>query len=658
MPAKVCEDRKTGTFFRRSLWTVVLITVLSFLLSLLRSLRAVSSMAALDPAKAAAFGGWSVDGTTIRYRCDKASDDTREAINYYADPCEDFHAFACSPDRGSGESQRADARTMLQHALTELSSSNASQDVAVQAGVVYRSCLAMPTSPVSAIRENMRYFTDITNITEKALLSTVKTPRDIFNLSAFLSYNYGIKPFLSFETSPSRTLTIRFSRPFSSSLKVSAVEEIFSAVTALFYADQSSRWNTTKNLLATDEELTKKTLANLKPAAVSKNVQVSATEQGSEGSDWKKIVEAYISQWSDEGTDKNEGIKPVFSVLFRRIKLEELVVYSMAHALLPEPVIKALHEFDRSEACLRVVANLFGAIWEDLETYILGLFDENREAESVARTVVSTLQSMLSSSPRLNRSQEVLTALAKLDKVRFDMPSAGDFIAALGKGTSNLGHLSATSLYWNIMQWQRNLARGKDIAKNGKNESRGRSGLSTGTLALTAESFKPSHFCHGQHNLLNYATLGTELAAALLRYVREETDDVATSSKGSIISALTNNMTTCLGRETTGLSSWKLLPQVALQAVAFQVALEASKSHASASDAGSETFADAPARQQTFFVKYCQAQCAKDVARSDSAPLDLQRMCNLVVMNSPEFTRLFSCLRGDPMTPADYCLAL
>ncbi|KAK8781218.1 hypothetical protein V5799_017434 [Amblyomma americanum] len=330
----------------------------------------------------------------------------------------------------------------------------------------------------------------------------------------------------------------------------------------------------------------------------------------------------------------------------------------MAHALLPEPVIKALYEYDRSEACLRVVANLFGAIWEDLETYILGLFDENHEAESVARTVVSTLKSMLSSSPRLERSPEVLTALAKLDKVRFDMPSAGDFIAALGKGTSNLGHLSAKSLYWNIMQWQRNLARGKDIVKNGKNESRGRSGLSAGTLALTAESFKPLSFCHGQHNLLNYATLGTELAAALLRYVREETDGVATSSKGSIISALTNNMTICLGPETTGLSSWKLLPQVALQAVAFQVALEASKSHASASHAGSEAFADAPARQQTFFIKYCQAQCAKDVARSDSAPLDLQRMCNLVVMNSPEFTRLFSCERGDPMVPADYCLAV
>ncbi|KAK8777633.1 hypothetical protein V5799_021182 [Amblyomma americanum] len=511
----------------------------------------------------------------------------------------------------------------------------------------------------------MRDIFDITKLTKETLLRSIRTPRDIFNLTALLSYNYGSKPFVSFESSASRALTIRFSRPFSSYLNKSAVEAIFMNVAEVFYAEKKARLNVINALMSADKELGK-ALAGVKIYNSSPKAIARAAGEYVNPGEWRKIVGTYISpdeRRSEETVEEAEGMKEVFNVLFRRLKPDEATVYAMSHALMPKPMVQLLLEDDRSEACLLLVRNLFGAVWEDLETYILGFFDDNHEAESVATTVLSTLNAMLSSHPRYANEAEARTALVKLDKVRFDIPSAKDFVPTLGKITPDMSYVSANSLYRNILLSQMSPGPGTNIAKNRTDSSRVKSGLSASSVALSAESFRPLSFCHGDYTELNFATLGTELAAALLRYVREPYDEVLPSSsptKRSIFSALTSNVTACLESESKDLSSLKVIRQVALQTVAFQISLEAMKSRAIARTRPQtwEEAPDAPARQQTFFVRYCQAQCAKNQDRSGVATLDAAHACNLVVMNSPEFTRLFQCERGDQMVPAEYCLAL
>ncbi|KAL1474053.1 hypothetical protein MTO96_038272 [Rhipicephalus appendiculatus] len=191
--------------------------------------------------------------------------------------------------------------------------------------------------------------------------------------------------------------------------------------------------------------------------------------------------------------------------------------------------------------------------------------------------------------------------------------------------------------------------------------TRERSSLSTDAILLPLESLRHSSFCHGHDSLLNYATLGTEMTATLLRYFAEPQAGAASSHttaewKQSLLPGVTTNISTCLSRTSQNRMLGRSLDDIALQTVAFQVALQASKAHASAW-ARIENAADAPAWKQTYFVKYCQRLCGKDASRSSKGELDAAVVCNFVVMNSPEFAQLFRCERADPMVPSEYCLA-
>ncbi|KAH7949254.1 hypothetical protein HPB49_006642 [Dermacentor silvarum] len=484
MSTKAFEDRKPDTFFRRSLGVLALVLVLSFVVFVLRPLRSIKGPFSFGPNEASAIGS-SVEAAAFRYRCDQASEDAREAIDYYADPCEDFHAYACHPTRGRDRGQVEEERKTLQRVLLELSSRNDTATVSVQ------------------------------------------------------------------------------------------------------------------------------------------------------------------------------NLKRIFTILFDKLNPREAAIYSMAHVLLPTELLEVLLDDNRNDACFRLIADTLGTSWQDIESYLLGFFDENHEVQSVADSLVSTLEKMLRENYAPDKEKSG-AAIAKLKQLRFNV-LPGEGLASILQGTACRGNLSDRSLYRNVL-----LCRGSSqnvrTAKNDTTRRRERSSLSTTTILLPVESFRPSSFCHGHDNPLNYATLGTELAATLLRYISEPLDGAAspTSEAGrreTLIPALTTNISACLAKTSTRRPLGKVLEDIASQTVAFQVALQASKSHANVWT-HLENAADAPAWKQTYFVKYCQRLCSKGTSHSFAAALDAALVCNLVVMNSPEFAQLFTCERGDPMVPADYCLAL
>ncbi|KAL3212383.1 hypothetical protein MRX96_035966 [Rhipicephalus microplus] len=127
--------------------------------------------------------------------------------------------------------------------------------------------------------------------------------------------------------------------------------------------------------------------------------------------------------------------------------------------------------------------------------------------------------------------------------------------------------------------------------------------------------------------------------------------------KEGFFPAISANISTCLLRTSTSRQFGRWLDDIALRTVAFQVALQASKSHAGAWKR-IEQAPDAPAWKQTYFVKYCQSLCKDGGSHTSTNALDAALECNSVVMNSPEFTHLFRCEREDRMVPSEYCLAL
>ncbi|KAH7950223.1 hypothetical protein HPB49_021287 [Dermacentor silvarum] len=529
MSTKAFEDRKPDTFFRRSLGVLALVAVLSFVVFVLRPLRSIKGPFSFGPNEASAIGS-SVEAGAFRYRCDQASEDAREAIDYYADPCEDFHAYACHPTRGRDRGQVEEERKTLQRVLLELSSRNDREHVATQAAMLLKSCLGTPLSLEVLLQKNMLEFLNITNLT--------------------MEYTFAV--------------TVRV-----------------------------------------------------------------------------------------------EILKRIFTILFDKLNPREAAIYSMAHVLLPSELLEVLLDDNRNDACFRLIADTLGTSWQYLESYLLGFFDENHEEQSVADSLLSTLEKMLRENYAPDKEKSG-AAIAKLKQLRFDVLSMEGLASNL-QDTACRGNLSDRSLYRNVL-----LCRGSShnvrTAKNDATRRRERSSLSTTTILLPVESFRPSSFCHGHDNPLNYATFGTDLAATLLRYVSEPLGGAAspTSEAGrreTLIPALTTNISACLAKTSTRRPLGKVLEDIASQTVAFQVALQASKSHASVWTR-LENAADAPAWKQTYFVKYCQRLCSKGASHSFTAALDAVLVCNLVVMNTPEFAQLFTCEHGDPMVPAEYCLAL
>ncbi|XP_065283716.1 uncharacterized protein [Dermacentor albipictus] len=587
---------------------------------------------------------------------------SRWVVGVLADPCEDFHAYACHPTRRRDRGQPEDERRTLQRVLLELSLRNDSDHVATQAATLFKSCLGTPLSLEVVLQQNMLEFLNISKLTMETALGFIKTPHDIANFSSLLWNAHGIMPFMYLESGRNETIAISFSRPFSAYLNTSSVYAVLKGVTQLFETSNDVRSKVTDRLVGADRELAA-ALTEVDTFHLTIEGLAATTEGDIAKSAWQKIIQAYSSRngivSSSAATVSVESLKRIFTVLFDKLAPREAAIYSMAHALLPTQVLAVLLDDHRIDACFRLIGDTLGTSWRDLESYLLGFFDENHEAQSVADSLVSTLEKMLRQNYALDK-EKAGAAVAKLKKLRLDMLSV-EGLASILKSTACRGNVSDRSLYRNVIQC-RGSSQNVRSAKNDTTRRRERSSLSTTTILLPVESFKPSSFCHGRDNLLNYATLGTDLASRILRYVSEPLGGAASSvseagSRETLVPALTTNVSTCLSKKSTRRPLGKVLEGVASQMVAFQVALQASKSHASVWSR-LENAADAPAWKQTYFVKYCQRLCSKAMSDSFTAALDAALVCNLVVMNSPEFAQLFACERGDPMVPSEYCLAL
>ncbi|KAH7942977.1 hypothetical protein HPB52_003047 [Rhipicephalus sanguineus] len=661
MSAKAFESHRHDTFFRRSLGILAMLVVLSFVAFVLRPMGYMKGPFSFGANQPAAAIGMSVEAAVFRYRCEQASEDAREAIDYYADPCEDFHAYACDRTRRRDRGELHDERSRLQRVLFQLSLLNDTNHVAVQAAVLFKSCLSMPLSLEVVLQKNMLEFLEVANLSAETMLGFLETPEDVANLSALNSFAHGIRSLASFESGLNGTVVVSFSRPFSAYLNRRSARAVIDSVTQLLDIPKDHTYKAS-NLLLADQELAT-LLIEANTFYVTLEHLASATGGRITSSAWKKIVQDYgfhsANALSSAPIVSVERLKQVFTIIFDKLNPQETAVYTIAHALLPTQILEVLFDDHRTYACFRLVSETLGTTWQDLESYLLGFFDENHEAHSVAYSVASTFEKMLEGKFAHDK-QNSGVAIAKLKKLRFDMPSV-EGLANFVPSTACRGNLSEHSLYRNLMRCKES-RQNAAAANNAALRRRKRSSLATSSILLSVESFRPSSFCHGHDSLLNYATLGTELAATLLRYVAGPLDGAAVSHstaewKKAVFPGITANISTCLSRSSRSSELGRLLDDVALQTVAFQVALRASKSQAGAW-ARIEKAPDAPAWKQTYFVKYCQSLCNDDKLNRSAATLDVALACNSVVMNSPEFAQLFRCERGDPMVPSEYCMVL
>ncbi|KAH6943568.1 hypothetical protein HPB50_024341 [Hyalomma asiaticum] len=661
--AKALDGHEADGLYRRTLGVLIPAAVLS--LSGFVLLRNAASSFHSEPNATTALGS-SVEAAAFRYRCDQAMEDAREAIDYSADPCEDFHAYACNPRRGSKMGQLDSERNTLQRVLLELSLRGKGDDVVTQAAMMFKSCLDAPRSLNVTIRKNHLDFLEIVNFTTEVTFGSVNNHLDVVNISALLAHVYGIRSFMRLQSGPNGSVAVSFARPFSAYLNRSTVRAIFRGVKELLGTPSYESSGAVDNIVDADEELAT-ILTKASTVRVTIESLVNTTEPYVSRREWETIIEAYNSRDAGESTARAGGfgvekLQAVFAIIFDKLDSRESAIYSTAHAFLPAQLLEVQQSDHRTDACFRLVENTFGASWRNLVPYLLGLFDENHEVQSMAESLVSTFERMRRKHRSLfSRDTSGAAVVAKLKQLRFSAPKLEEDLVIMAYNTPCRGNLSGHSLYRNLMQCSRSNRRVRP-ANNGTVRRKERWGLPTITILMSSDTFRPASFCHDRDSPFNYATLGTSMAATFLRYATEQQSPFASSSaaKGTVFDAALSNVTTCLARtspELRGTYGW-LLEEISLQTVAFQAALRASESRPSVWRR-LKNAADAPAWKQTYFVKYCQSLCAKDVSKSSTAAKSgVALACNMVVMNSPKFAELFRCEHGDRMVPTEYCLAL
>ncbi|KAL1474264.1 hypothetical protein MTO96_038115 [Rhipicephalus appendiculatus] len=104
----------------------------------------------------------------------------------------------------------------------------------------------------------------------------------------------------------------------------------------------------------------------------------------------------------------------------------------MVHTLLPTHILEVLFDDHRTYSCIRLVGETLGTTWHELQSYVLGFFDEKHEAQSIADSLISTLQNMLQDKSALNKDKSD-AAIDKLKKLRFDMPTVEDMASLVGE---------------------------------------------------------------------------------------------------------------------------------------------------------------------------------------------------------------------------------
>ncbi|KAL1474052.1 hypothetical protein MTO96_038271 [Rhipicephalus appendiculatus] len=356
MSTKASKSQEQDRFLRRSLGIVALLVVLSFVVFVLRPTRSMKGPFSFGANEPAATIGMSVESALFRYHCDQASEDAREAIDYYADPCEDFHAYACGRLRGRDRAQFEDDRSLLQRVLFQLSLLNDSNHVAVQAAVLFKSCLNMPLSLEVLLRKNMLDLLNITKLSEETMLGSLRTPQGVAHFSALLFYAHGIRSFIYFESGLNGTVTVSFSRPFSAYLDRRSVHAVVDGVTKLLNISEDQHYKVV-NLMLADQELAT-VLAEVNTFHATLEVLASASGGGITSSAWKNVVQDYgtPSAYASSSAPSNsvEHLRQVFTVLFAKLRPREAAVYAMVHTLLPTHIVEVLFDDHRTYACIRL----------------------------------------------------------------------------------------------------------------------------------------------------------------------------------------------------------------------------------------------------------------------------------------------------------------
>ncbi|CAN7976733.1 unnamed protein product [Ixodes persulcatus] len=354
--------------------------------------------------------------------------------------------------------------------------------------------------------------------------------------------------------------------------------------------------------------------------------------------------------------------KKVFSILFNTVNVSEVAEYIVLHALLPQSLLQ-LNRLEQDDgACFNLTRRTFKDVWNDLTAYLLVSDDRSGDAHFIIANITVALKKLLSQKFLFETSADVSTAITKLDRIEVKLPKPE--ITSVKKRMKGLDQMNASSLYKNILELGRFTAtKTADDISNSPTPLK-RVIYSNHSLIVPTEALKPPLYCRGVYSFLNYATLGVASAEALLSAL--DGPFAADKHNGSHdysqrIDAKLKDVKQCLalsvGRiAADGVASETWPRKLQISVGALQTALEASLVEINSGSQVDDLMK--PAMEQTFFARYCQRLCAgesEDIS-GDTVPPNV--LCNVAVMNSPRFTTLFGCVRGDEMMPSRQCSVL
>lgn len=587
----------------------------------------------------------------VIYTCEDASDDVREAIDYYQDPCEDFHAFACGQHDPIGDKRRFSVADMIQDSLMSGMVPFKEQSAMQKVQVFYRSCLGASFNKDTLKVNFETYFRVVEAFSHQA--EKLSSFSGILDLVADLSLRWGISTFLSLSVDSSGSFVIRLGKPLTLFMTDDDLKVAVETLTELLNGTvtDASPGTIFAAVKAVDGELSLLTRQPVKEVRIpftklSEILVLSLTN-------WTRIVDTSVgTRLTSNATAIVAGIETIKSALGIVLGLKDLNVvriYTLLHAILPQDFVTASSQENdgfKAQHCTVVVRGVFEVVWKDVVIRSLTRPETLNDVQFMSTAVVVSLKKLLRQSSLFDTVESLATVLSKLDRIHFNLPRTRSDLTLSAK-LSGLTDLNVTNYYANLLKTQRFVA-----TRLGRPEERGldpdvpRVLYHSDVIEVAAASLTAPGICYGSPKVLNYASVGFDIAEQLLNAI--EWPPVL---RGNFSAARLSKLYSCsselvkmLGEEEV--AHWNLGKVVRLRS-AFEAVSEATKLEARREGSGEAE----PAVVQTLLARYCRRWWNATA----SGGLSSKVKCNVALMGQSEFLNLFRCEEDQRMVPKRQC---
>ncbi|KAK8789035.1 hypothetical protein V5799_021188 [Amblyomma americanum] len=585
----------------------------------------------------------------------------------YDAACQDFYAFVCNRKREYSPLERSilEKSKRIGHKQRRGSSAHYATETAA---ILHASCLSFQAASKVSVRKNIKAIPIAVKRRLENALKKLDTPVAILEAQAFLSKEEKLPSYLSFWSDPRApgTPVLDVRRPLSAFLDDDAIVDALLAAAGALGADNASVKRRVSELVSVDRELKRNwnfsDSAEIVPFETLAGIEAKVTEL-----DWQKFFAtastALPYQPSHVIVRGLANLRQALMALFERMDQIDVAIYSLAHVLLPEEMLDVFARRE-NQSCLGLVRLAFGNAWCTLTPEPPQAITPGAEQElaSIARAVATALKKSIVTSALFTDYDQVAAATTKVNNLHLAAPNATTIPSSMvGVASDSFRKsLDPNNLYKNILAFRRlddtgfSPRRLSDFGDPKQLFQEGGCGISD--AAVTRVALAPPFTCRDR--LLNYATLGTVVAEAMLKAVGglfcvdRRRGDGCPRSNNTLAAYRLDKVKACLA---AGLDVFKsplarssdedsqLLEALLVSTAAFQVALEAGRSYSGPTFMSSVS----PEMEMRFLTRYCYHLCDRRLGegalRDSDATLAARLRCNVAVMNSPLFGALFKC---------------